>query len=395
MKVVIFGAGKIGRGLIAQILRMNDIEYVFIEEDKQLIQKLGDLKEYQIHILGAKNKDITMKSSRIINIRNTEKVEQELLDAELIFTAVGGKNLSSLGVYLGQLFDKIIPYRDWSRELNIITCENWKYPVTEIMNGILNMLSDESKIMFQDMVGITEAVSMSIAAQPSAEQKQNEVLSIWMQDNWNLMVNKARFKGDLPILKGINFIDNFQRLRQQAMYTNNASNAVIAYLGYLKKYTYVADAANDKEIENYLDEAYLEINEALIKELHVLPQQQIEFSKRAKKKYQDSMIVDFIERHAKDPIRKLGPDDRLVGPARIAMKNGILPDALAMGIAAAIHYDNPIDPIAVQLRTMLENKGVGYILKNICSIDENDKLSNLVLSKIDFLVAKGYIEYFK
>ncbi|HBM76037.1 MAG TPA: mannitol-1-phosphate 5-dehydrogenase [Clostridiaceae bacterium] len=391
MKAMIFGAGKIGRGLIAQILKMNNIEYTFVEIDNQLIKKIDELKEYRIHILGSKNKDITMKLPKVIDIRSTQKVCWELTDTDLVFTAVGGRNLINLGNYLGHIFENIIPHIDQSREINIITCENWKYLVTDITNGILSILSDENKIIFKDIVGVSEALSMSISAQPSVEQKQNEPLGIWMQDNWNLMVNKVRFKGDLPNLKGINFIDNFQRLLQQAMYTNNASSAVIAYLGYLKKYTYVADAANDREIENYLNEAYLEINEALIKELHAIPQQQIEFSKRAKQKYQDYMIVDFIERHAKDPIRKLGPDDRLVALAKIAMKNGVLPDAIALGIAAAIYYDNPKDPIAIQLKTMLSDKGPGFILKNICKIDERDELYNLVMSKIEFLSSKGYI----
>lgn len=40
-------------------------------------------------------------------------------------------------------------------------------------------------------------------------------------------------------------------------------------------------------------------------------------------------ITDHIRRNARDPIRKLGPHDRLVGPALLVMKHGGKPEGLA------------------------------------------------------------------
>lgn len=64
-------------------------------------------------------------------------------------------------------------------------------------------------------------------------------------------------------------MDQFLQLQSQALYTNNASSAVISYVGKLKGYRYVAEAAHDPEIERLLDQAYREIETGLIKQLHV------------------------------------------------------------------------------------------------------------------------------
>lgn len=54
-------------------------------------------------------------------------------------------------------------------------------------------------------------------------------------------------------------MDHFGNFLTQKMYTNNTSNAVIAYTGYLLGYDILADAANSPEIQKLLDSAYKEI----------------------------------------------------------------------------------------------------------------------------------------
>ena len=116
-------------------------------------------------------------------------------------------------------------------------------------------------------------------------------------------------------------IEHFGLFLEQKLYTNNTSNAFIAYYGYLLGYRIVAEAANAPELSGMLDELYCEINETLIAELHALPKEQYRLAEKARAKYADWQIVDRIERHAKDPIRKLGPHDRLIAPAQMCIRD--------------------------------------------------------------------------
>ena len=115
------------------------------------------------------------------------------------------------------------------------------------------------------------------------------------------------------------------------------------------------------------------------------------FTRTSKDKLQDYTIVDFIERNARDPMRKLGPDDRLVGSARLVYEYGIMPENLAVAIAAAIYYENETDEFAVQLKEMRETKGVDTVLSEVCKLDPNGAIGMLVKEKIEWLRAKGWL----
>ena len=102
--------------------------------------------------------------------------------------------------------------------------------------------------------------------------------------------------------------------------------------------------------------------------------------------------MDFIERNARDPLRKLGPDDRLVGSARLVESFGIKPENLATAIAAAIHYVSPGDEFAVELGRLRTECGIDHILENVCKLDPKGALATLVKEKIEMLKGLGYIK---
>ncbi len=90
-----------------------------------------------------------------------------------------------------------------------------------------------------------------------------------------------------------------------------------------------------------------------------------------------------MARGAKDPIRKLGPQDRLIGAASLAEEFGIEPQYLAQGIAAALCYNNPEDKEAVRLSGKLKDEGVDAVLKNICNLEPEGKLTFLIKEKLE------------
>ena len=74
-------------------------------------------------------------------------------------------------------------------------------------------------------------------------------------------------------------------------------------------------------------------------------------------KYLDVSIADPIERNARDPVRKLGPYERIVGPLNLCRKHGLPYGALATTARAALAYREPSDPAAVELAKLVDEKG--------------------------------------
>jgi mannitol-1-phosphate 5-dehydrogenase len=53
-------------------------------------------------------------------------------------------------------------------------------------------------------------------------------------------------------------------------------------------------------------------------------------------RFTNAALKDTCQRVGGDPVRKLSPDDRLIGSARLAVEHGITPAYIAVGIAAGI-----------------------------------------------------------
>lgn len=71
----------------------------------------------------------------------------------------------------------------------------------------------------------------------------------------------------------------------------------------------------------------------------------------------------------------------------LVVQFGGVPEGLATSIAAALFYEQPSDPIAMQLKQLREEQGIDYMLEIICRLDkEADKqLITLIKEKIEML----------
>ena len=160
---------------------------------------------------------------------------------------------------------------------------------------------------------------------------------------------------------------------------------------YLRGHKYLFDAANDPWIVAALEGVYDETGRALSAKHRIPLEEHKKFTASSLHKLQDRNIIDYVERNARDPIRKLGPEDRLVGSARLVMQHGIEPKHLARSIAAAIHYAEPTDSSAKSLLELLQKGGIDGVLKDICKIDPQEPLGRLVKDAELALSREGFV----
>ena len=105
----------------------------------------------------------------------------------------------------------------------------------------------------------------------------------------------------------------------------------------------------------------------------------------------DPDIIDVVTRIGRDPIRKLGPEDRFIGPMTIAINAGVEPKNIALGCAAALYFENPEDESAVELAKMRREKGIDYILENVSKLDLNGPVAKEIKAAVETLKQKGWI----
>lgn len=388
MKCVILGAGKIARGFVGHLLYLSKIPFTFVEKADSLVDLMNERGEYTVNILGNSEKNCVVKGVKAIRFSDVEAVTDAIKEADVVFTSVGGKNLGDLVPLLAGGIEKKAKV---GGNLNVITCENWKQPAQILRNGVAEIIDKDAKAYLEENVGMTEAVIMRSGIEADKELLAKDPLIVNVQDFWEFPVDASRIKGELPPILGLKLIPEFTGFLERKFYTYNAANGTTSFLGALLGYEKIADAAHDERILKILDGVYMETAQALSKKHHFPLEEQLAFTLTSKRKLQDYTIVDFIERNARDPIRKLGKDDRLVGSARLVLEYGIRPDNLAIAIAAAIYYVSPQDEFAVKLEKMRKEEGIDVILKNVCEIDPDGELGTLVKEKIELLKEWGWI----
>lgn len=388
-KSILFGAGKIARGFLGQLLYLSDFEITFVDVYEPIVSVLNEKKTYHVHVLGDESLDSDVTHIKAYLFDEKESIYHTFYESDIAFVSVGGNHLTDVAKSLADIFNR---FGIQKKIKNIIVCENWRDAANTFKTAMLKFLNEENKNLFEEFIGVSEAVLMRTATQPDEELAKLYPQDVWVQNFWYLPIDGSRIKEAIPKIQCVELLDEFGNFLTQKMYTNNTSNAVIAYSGYLLGYEILAEAANSLEISALLDDAYKEINQILVAELGVDEKQQMEFSQKARAKYCDWTIVDKVIRHGKDPIRKLGPQDRLIAPCRMAFKQGIYPKTLIDTIAKALYFDEPSDAEAVKLKMLRQQKGVEYVLQIVCGLDKNGRLYHEVLKSVEQIKEQGLVK---
>lgn len=388
-KSILFGAGKIARGFLGQLLYLSDFEITFVDVYEPIVSVLNEKKTYHVHVLGDESLDSDVTHIKAYLFDEKESIYHTFYESDIAFVSVGGNHLTDVAKSLADIFNR---FGIQKKIKNIIVCENWRDAANTFKTAMLKFLNEENKNLFEEFIGVSEAVLMRTATQPDEELAKLYPQDVWVQNFWYLPIDGSRIKEAIPKIQCVELLDEFGNFLTQKMYTNNTSNAVIAYSGYLLGYEILAEAANSLEISALLDDAYKEINQILVAELGVDEKQQMEFSQKARAKYCDWTIVDKVIRHGKDPIRKLGPQDRLIAPCRMAFKHGIYPKTLIDTIAKALYFDEPSDAEAVKLKMLRQQKGIEYVLQTVCGLDKTERLYHEILKSVEQIKEQGLVK---
>lgn len=352
-KIMIIGAGKTGRGYLARLLKESDKEICFVDKDAALIQKLQERKNFFIHFFGKVREDFEVKDYSAVTW-----ADADFADTSLIFVSVGGTNLAEAGAELKKKLST-------GHHYDMITCENSSHPAQVLGDAIgegFDLSISEATVFCTTIE--TEGTELDI----------NSENYPYLQCNADLLPG---FVSDMP---GIRPQKNFGDFLTRKLYTYNAASCVLAYLGAAKGYTDYRDAGKDPEILKKLDRNYEMTNKVLCEVYGYDPKDQEEFAALSRAKFTSQVIVDTIDRNAREPQRKLRDKERIIGPMKLICAHGIVPDVLIETAAAALLYDRGDAWLEIK-----KNHTPGEILEEICNLHPGEFLYEEVMRKFEEL----------
>lgn len=376
-KAVQFGAGNIGRGFLGQLFHQSGYRVVFIDINKELISGLNKRGSYPLKIVGDTGcRQIIINNIYAIHVDDREKIAEEIAGADIMATAVGKAAFQSIAPLIALGLRQRMKLK-MEKPLNIIICENLFHGSEILRESILENLNEKGKDYARKHLGLVESVVSRMVPGNPDTSKDKDPLLMAAEEYAFLPVAENGFVGDIPEITGMQPYDNLIARQEQKMFTHNTGHSLCAYLGYLKGYEYIHEAIRDEQIRDDVSRALAESGQALVKKHGIDVREHRAYTENLLERFHNTALNDTVFRGARDPIRKLGPEDRLVGAARLALNFGIKPDYLALGIAAAIHYDDPRDAGAIKLSRM-KKEGVDKVLGEVCNLKPNEELSLLI-----------------
>jgi len=253
---------------------------------------------------------------------------------------------------------------------------------------VARSLPEAERELLPQRVGFVPAVIARMSPVPTEAQRLADLTLIVAEPYKVLPVDRDAFIGPIPRVVGMKAVSPFGAYTDRKLYIHNAAHALLGYLGYLRGYAFGYQALEDAWVRERIDAALSESAAALVAEHGFEPVSFQEHMDYLLLRFANRALGDPISRLARDPLRKLAPDDRLVGAARLAERHGIVPQGLAWGIAAALLYAEPSDPLAVELQARIAAEGLPSVLASVCGIAEGESLGGLVLTRCAELSAQ-------
>jgi mannitol-1-phosphate 5-dehydrogenase len=381
MKIAIqFGAGNIGRGFIGDLLKRSGYKIIFVEVNKELVEMLNEKGYYLLKLFtkDGKIKDLVIDNYLAVSLDKRDMILKFISQANIIFTAVGVKNLSNISNIIAEGLR--LRFKENPLPLNIFLCENLRSAPEILKNEIIKYLNEDEKIFVLEKIGF---VPTSIARMVGGSGKRygfEDPLLIVTEDYDVIPYDAYAIKGNFPDVYGLKPSMNFNFEMEKKLFIHNLGHAVIAYFGYIKGYNYIHEAIKDDEIRKILNGVIEEITHSFfVKYKDIDKEEYYGYLKDLLDRLENPLLMDPIIRVAREPIRKLKPEDRIIGGANFCLSNGIFPENIAFTCACALLYNYLEDEEAKNLQDIINKNGVEWVLKNICNLSLEDNFSQKIL----------------
>lgn len=375
-----FGAGNIGRGFLGELFFKSGYEIFFVDVNSELIKNLNEKNCYKLKIAGKVPKEVLINNVHAVNIKDIDKVKDLIIHADIIATAVGVKSIKDVSKVLAKgIIERAVKN---GKVINIIICENILDAGKVLRDYLLQKVDEKFKNYVIEKVGLVESVVSRMVSLTPEEEIKKDKLIVLAEEYAILPVDKKGFIGDIPQIIGMIPYDNLKAYEERKLFIHNAGHAMIAYLAALKGFKYIWQGIEDEWIRKITISGIGEIADALIKKHKFDKKELEEYINDIIERFDNVSLGDSVFRVGRDPIRKLSPNDRLIGAARLIMEYGGKPVNLSFAIASCLLYNEKEDKESQKLQKLIQEKGIEAVLEEICKVDRGSELTILIKQRI-------------
>jgi mannitol-1-phosphate 5-dehydrogenase len=390
-RVVIIGPGRIGCGYLTPLFQSAGWDVVLVARDETTSKLIRCCERFAVRITAppltnggyGRNGDgsdaereterILVETPSVVALDSPEFVAA-VADADLVCTSVGVGNVPSLTRALA----RACASRPNGRPLDVWTVENGDC-AAELERGVRAAAAAAGLAV--GPVGFGGAIA-NVAVAQGGWRPAHEAPEFVGDCFRSLVVDERRLRSGIPPLPDVQGTRSFLEHLHEKLYVFNTGHAICAYLGWLRGHGTIADAAADPSLRPLIAGSMLEARKALLAEHPSLGSDLHGPVAEALARFGDRALADPIVRVAREPIRKLAPGDRLLGPAELIERStGRIPKYLALAVAGALLYRHDDDEQSRRLGAALKRHGVMAVLRAVCGLAPDRPFAHAVAAR--------------
>jgi mannitol-1-phosphate 5-dehydrogenase len=374
-KMVIFGAGKIGRSFIGQLFSLSGYEVVFVDINKKLISDLNQKRQYKVVIKDNTGENVLIiRNVRGVCLSDSDQVIRELADANIAALSVGQQGLPGTIPVIARA---LVLRRELHGDLplDFIIAENMRNSDQYIGAELGRYLPQDFPL--NKLVGLVETSIGKMVPIMSQKDLEEDPLQVFAEPYNTLIVSKRGFKNLIPEVQNMDPKENIKAWVDRKLFIHNLGHATAAYLGFRKhpQAIYIYEVLDDPEIFDSTRKIMLQSADILIAlypDEFTYAQLEVHIDDLLYR-FRNKALGDTIFRVGCDLYRKLSPEDRMVAPIKSAIDLNKPYDLILNALLTAVSF-RAIDEYGKYFPPdenffSEADKGINPILKNICRLN--------------------------
>lgn len=349
-----FGAGKIGRGFIANLLHQTGYHVVFADVVQETIDKLKKEQQYTLFLIDHNyDEQLIDDVDAYSTINEADKVVDAIQEAEVVTTSVMATNLDKVAPLIAKGLKRRVGSH--KPKITVMACENAMMGTNILVKAMLatgEITTDEL-----NEVGVYPNTAVDRVVFDGHHHGKD---GIEIGDAYELAIEKNKLADtNTQPIKNAECVENLEMYLQRKIYMINCGHAISAYLGQANGYKTVQEVLKDPQLLEQVKTAMMESAGALEKKYGFEHTTLVTYmNKMFVKRMTTPGLSDPVERVGREPIRKLAANDRIIGPALQCEAYKLANDHLLHGAAYGFHFQNPDDQQAVEIQTSIEQNGI-------------------------------------
>ena len=338
-KMVLFGAGKIGRSFIGQLFSRGGYEVVFIDISEPIIDALNRQGNYNVVIRGEREDILHIKNVRGVVATDEKKVADEIATAGILAVSVGSYGLPST---ISLIAKGLLKRFETNREvpLDIIIAENLRNGAEFFREKLMAQLPDWYPIDI--LVGLVETSIGKMVPIMTEKDAENDILQVFAEPYNTLILDKVAFRNPIPDVEGLAPKENMKAWVDRKLFIHNLGHACAAYCGYFNypDLTYMYEVLAHDEVMDFTRTAMLQSSK-ILDALYPGVFTESELQKHIEDlifRFRNKELGDTVFRVGCDLERKLGADDRMIAPLHAGVRLKLSVDKIAEAIFFGLFF---------------------------------------------------------